>query len=265
MKHLSKLLNYIFAVFIVAGMTNLLISSFREYFPYPNLLEATFGIRAYRYLFVDQKILSSIRNSYIIGAASSLLACLMGYFIALRLKEKREHRTVLSLVVFLPLVISSTSVGAGLQILFTKLGLAGTFVGVIAVHTVYILPYSVWILLPGLNSIDPNLIHAANMLGASDRQTFQTITYPLIKHFLRTAVIMGFILSFSQYYLTLVVGIGRINTYTTLSFPFMVEKDRAMSAFMSILFILMNLLFIAVVQLFSKIGGGNKYVSHGRS
>lgn len=259
MKTLSKTLNYIFALFVAAGAVSLVLSSFREYFPYPNLLEATFGIRAYRYILIDKKILSSIQNSYAIGISSSFLACLSGYFIALRLKEEKRLRVLLSLIVFLPLVISSTSVGAGLQVLFNRLDLTGTFRGVILVHTVYLLPYSVWILLPGLRSIDDDLICAAKMLGSDDITVFRKITYPLIKPFLKTALIMGFILSFSQYYLTLVIGIGQVTTYTTLSFPFMVEKDRAMSALISILFIGMNLLFIVSIQLIARIGGTEKW------
>ena len=64
---------------------------------------------------------------------------------------------------------------------------------------------------------------------------------------------MGFILSFSQYYLTLVLGIGMVNTFTLLSFPFMVVKDRSITAVMSIIFILLNVLFILGIELISKI------------
>lgn len=108
-------------------------------------------------------------------------------------------------------------------------------------------------MLPGFESFDYDLYYQARILGASRvKAKLNTILVHMIT-FIKTSLIMGFILSFSQYYLTVVLGIGLINTFTTLSFPYMASKDRSLTAVMSLIFIGVNILFILLVELISKI------------
>ena len=87
------------------------------------------------------------------------------------------------------------------------------------------------------------------MLGAGSGAIVRDIIIPTMSPFILTALSMGFILSFSQYYLTVIIGIGLVETYSTVIFPFIIVKDRALSSAMSLIFVALNLIFILIIQL----------------
>lgn len=248
MKVFSRVILYMFIFLIIFGIFNLIISSFRENYPWPNLIEGTYGLRAYNYLKNDNKISIGIKNSFIIGIISTFISLVLAFPIAEKI-SKSKYKKLISFFVLLPFVIGGTSVGLGLQQIFINLGLQGTIFSVTLVQIAYIIPYSVWILSPGFDFLEDNKIYAAKMLGGSDFDIFKEITLPVMSPFIFVSIIMGFILSFSQYYLTLVIGIGLVETYSIVIFPFIIVKDRALASAMSILFIVLNVLFIVITKI----------------
>lgn len=253
MKNLSKAFVNILIFLLCYTAITLTIGVFRESYPYPVIFGGTFSTRAIDYLKVDRNLIISIKNSMVIGTISTFIATFLSYFVARRISTNRKFKKLLMAVVFLPMVVSATSIGIGLQLIFIKLGMAGKISAIILVHIVYIIPYSVWIMIPGFESFDDDLYNQARILGASKLKAKVNSILVHMFSFIKTSIIMGFILSFSQYYLTLVLGIGLVNTFTLLSFPFMVVKDRSITAMMSIIFILLNVLFILAIELISKI------------
>lgn len=248
MKVFSRIILYVFIFLILFGIFDLIISSFRENYPWPNLVEGTYGFRAYNYLKNDNKISVGIKNSFLIGIISTFISLILAFPIAKEISKSR-YKKLISFFVLLPFVIGGTSVGLGLQQIFINIGLQGTIFSVTLVQIAYIIPYSVWILSPGFDFLDENKIYAAKMLGADEFDVFKEITIPVMSPFIFVSIIMGFILSFSQYYLTLVIGIGLVETYSTIIFPFIIVKDRALASAMSILFVVLNVLFIIVTKL----------------
>lgn len=253
MKNLSKLFCTALIAILFYGAVTLSIGIFRESYPYPNIINGTFSLRALRYLKVDRNLFTSIFNSMVIGTISTIFSVFLSYFIARRISLNKNLRKILMAIVFLPMVVSATSIGLGLQLLFIKLGIAGKISTIIILHMVYIIPYDVWILMPGFSSFDTDLYNQARLLGMDEKNSFFNSEFVHMYPFLKTSLVMGFILSFSQYYLTLVLGIGLVNTFTLLSFPFMAAKDRSITALMSIIFIALNILFILAVEILSKV------------
>lgn len=247
MKAFSRTILYLFIFLIIFGGINLLISSFQESYPWPKIIEGTYGNRAYKYIKNDNKVKIGIKNSFIIGIAATFLSVILAYPLAKKIKMVKTKK-LLSAIVFLPFVIGGTSVGFGLQQIFLKMGLAGTTFGIIFVQLAYIIPYAVWILLPGFQYVNEDIIFAAKMLGAGAVDIITEIIIPTMSPFILTALSMGFILSFSQYYLTVIIGIGLVETYSTVIFPFIIVKDRALSSAMSLIFVALNLIFILIIQ-----------------
>lgn len=247
MKVFSRTILYLFIFLIIVGGINIIISSFQESYPWPKIIDGNYGMRAYKYIKNDNKIKVGIKNSYIIGIISSFISTLFGYPLAKKLKTAKNKKT-LSTIVFLPFVIGGTSVGFGLQQMFLKVGIAGTIFGIVVVHLAYIIPYAVWILLPGFDYLSEDKILAAKMLGARNGTIVKEIIIPTMSPFILTALSMGFILSLSQYYLNIIIGIGLVETYSTVMFPFIIVKDRALSSAMSLIFVILNLIFIILIQ-----------------
>jgi putative spermidine/putrescine transport system permease protein len=106
----------------------------------------------------------------------------------------------------------------GLNVLFLRLGLAGSAVGVVLVHLVPVLPYAIYALLGVFARYDEGYELQARTLGASPAQVWLRVTLPLIGPGLAVAALFAFLVSWSQYLLTLLVGGGRVITLPVLLF-----------------------------------------------
>ncbi len=79
MKAFSRTILYLFIFLIIFGGINLLISSFQESYPWPKIIEGTYGNRAYKYIKNDNKVKIGIKNSFIIGIAATFLSVILAY------------------------------------------------------------------------------------------------------------------------------------------------------------------------------------------
>ncbi|MBM0046345.1 ABC transporter permease subunit [Anaerococcus sp. mt242] len=253
MKKMSKIVLYIYIIILIFAGIDLLFTSFRQNYPWPNLVSANYSLRSYLYLYRDRKFIKGILNSLIIGLSSSTFSVLLSIAITKKIYYKSRGYRLISFIVFLPFLIGATSIGLGLQLFFKSIGVTGSKILIIIAQSIYIIPYAVRILKAGYSFLSDNLIYAGKMLGAGDKEIKREIVFPILAPFIKTAFIMGFILSISEYYLTLVLGSGLVESFMTVAFPFFVARDRAISSAVSIVFLIINIIFILIIEVIFKI------------
>jgi putative spermidine/putrescine transport system permease protein len=127
-------------------------------------------------------------------------------------------RSLALLVLFLPNIVPPLAIGMGLNVLLLRLGLAGSVTGVVLVHLVPVLPYTILALLGVFARHDEGYELQARTLGASPRQVWLHVALPLLWPGLAVAALFAFLVSWSQYVLTLLVGGGRVITLPILLF-----------------------------------------------
>jgi putative spermidine/putrescine transport system permease protein len=59
---------------------------------------------------------------------------------------------------------------------------------------------------------------------------------------------MAFIVSFSQYFLTFLIGGGKVITFSMLLFPFVQSGDRMVGSVYSVVFILTTFIFLMIIE-----------------
>lgn len=91
--------------------------------------------------------------------------------------------------------------------IFYSLGLNGTFIGVVLVHTVQGLVFSVWIATAAFAAVDRELEEAAANIGASPWTVFRTVTLPLALPGLMASAIFVFLISLDEFTGTFFVGV----------------------------------------------------------
>jgi len=116
------------------------------------------------------------------------------------------------------------------------------------VHLIPCIPYGVRILTNVFEVIGESMEMQARVLGANQLQTFLSITLPLIAPGLISAGSLVFIVSFSQYFSTFLIGGGKIITFSMLMFPYIQSGDRMMASVYSIVFIMTALTFLLIVE-----------------
>jgi putative spermidine/putrescine transport system permease protein len=127
-------------------------------------------------------------------------------------------RAVVAAVLLLPSLLPPVGLAIGLDVFLLRAGLAGTPTGVVVAHLVPVLPYVVVSLAAGFARHDRLLEAQAAVLGAAGRQRLLHVTIPAMRRSIIVAAALGFVVSWSQYLLTVLVGSGKVITITTLLF-----------------------------------------------
>ena len=84
----------------------------------------------------------------------------------------------------------------------------------------------------------------ARTLGAGPLRTFWYVTLPTILPGLTVAMLFTFLVSWSQYITTVLIGGGRVITLPMVLFPFISAANHANAAAISIVFILPAILIL---------------------
>lgn len=84
----------------------------------------------------------AIVNSLIIGSGTTILATVLGTMAALGLRSRTLFLSgPIKTLFLLPMVVPAVVMGVGMQLLFVRLGIANSYLGVIVAHTVISIPF----------------------------------------------------------------------------------------------------------------------------
>lgn len=247
MRHVATLSLRILLYFILIAPLLLFIAygfSTRWFFPAPFPTEWTTS--AFDRALNDPRTLTGMREGLLIAIQVSLLSLLLA-FPAARVMGLRHFRgrQLAWLLLFLPTVVPPLAIGMGLNILFLQLGLAGTIPGVVLAHLAPTLPYTIFTLSSSFARYDENFEHQALALGAGRFQIFFNVTVRMMMPGLVVAALFAFLISWSQYLLTLLIGGGKIITLPVLLFAAASGGDPSTIGIRALLFVLPPVLVIA--------------------
>jgi ABC-type spermidine/putrescine transport system permease subunit II len=168
-------------------------------FPPPSL-----SLRWYESFFADDAWLVALVNSVIVALSSSLLALALGTLAAYGLVRHRFIGRALTEANFMvPLILPSIIVAVALYIVFAKVGLLGSYEGLIIAHTLYTAPYVVLVMTVAIGSFDERIEQVARSLGARERTIFRRIILPNLAPSVLASWMLAFIVSFDEVILTL--------------------------------------------------------------
>jgi putative spermidine/putrescine transport system permease protein len=186
---------------------------------YPQLLPVEWTLAPFARQFSDPVIQSALGSSLVIAVLVTFLALLIGLPAARALGLRRfVGRGMVLFVVFLPSVVPPLAIGMGLNILFLRLGLAGSVIGVVLVHLVPVLPYTIFALVGVFERYDVGYELQARTLGAGPLRVWVQVLLPLAGPGMGVAALFAFLVSWSQYVLTLLIGGGQVLTLPILLF-----------------------------------------------
>ena len=220
--------------------TVLLIWSFSTRWFYPQLWPEQWGLRAWQYIFgtAGAQILSGLVQTMLVAFATAVISVVIGVPAgrALGLYDFKGKDTI-SVMLMLPVIVPPLCVAMGLHLWFIKLGLAETFIGVVLVHLTFCLPYSVFVMWGVFSNYYPDYENQARTLGANSWQIIAKVMLPLTLPGIMVAGLFSFLLSWSQYLSTLIIGGGRITTLPILLFALMGSGYRPVAAAVSLVFV----------------------------
>lgn len=199
-------------------------------------------------------ILDTTLLALIATPISGVLSMVIAFLVV---RKKFIGRGYLDFTTMLSLAIPGTVVGLGYVMTYNKkpLVLTGTALILIIAFVIRSMPVGIRSGMASLQQIDPSIEEAANVLGASSKKVFTTVTLPMIK----PALFSGLVYSFSRSMTLVSTIIFLISAkYNLLTVAIMSQIDQGKigvaSAYSTILIIIVGSMILFMRFLLSKLG-----------
>lgn len=215
---------------------------------YPEIIPQSYSLRGFEYILnIDN--MKILMNSIVIAILVVCITIIISIpsAKALTLYEFKGKK-IFELLVMSPIIVPIISVAMGVHVFFIRLGIANSYIGVILINILPCIPYAVRIIGDVYKLVGEKLEIQSKMLGASNLDTFRYITLPLILPGIMGASSMCFIISFSQYFLTMLIGGGTIITYPMIMFPYIQSGDRTIGSIYSIVFLAISIIILILIE-----------------
>lgn len=212
-----------------------------------------YSTRWYEVFFNDPGWQKAVKNSISIAISSTIISTFLGTLAALGLSQKDFpfKATVMGILIspmIVPLIISAT----GMYFFYAKLGLSGTYWGVVLAHAALATPFVVITVTATLTGFDHSLTRAASNLGSSPTNTFFKITVPLITPGVISGALFAFITSFDEVVVILFVGSVGQRTIPWAMFSGIREEISPTILAVATLLICFSILLLFMVELLRR-------------
>lgn len=235
-------------VWSVLPLVPLIIWSFAKGWRFPELLPQNLSLDAWRYAVSDgSQVLGSLGISVVVSASVTILAVLIGVPAgrALGLHGFRG-KSIVEAAILAPIIVPGIVVALGLHGVFLALGLTNSVAGVVLVNLVPTLPYMVLVMAGVFARFDTAHEDQARCLGATLWQTMLHVTLPAILPGLAVGALFTFLISWSQFILTLMIGGGRVTTLPLLLFAFASSGRNDLTGAIAVIYVLPGVLILIV-------------------
>lgn len=186
------------ALKIFKGTTNL----------FPILIFAILGIIVGKLTGLEgEEWMTPMRNSLRIAPVATLLSVSFGTLAAIGLSQSHvPFKGAIMAILISPMIVPLIISAAGMYFFYSRIGLQGTFMGVVLAHAALGIPFVIITVTATLVGFDRSLTRAAANLGANPVTTFFRIQMPLILPGVISGGLFAFITSFDEVVVVIFVG-----------------------------------------------------------
>ena len=168
---------------------------------------AGYSFKHYHDFFTNPDWQQALRNSVMIAPAATLLATGFGTLAAIGLSQSHvPYRGAIMAILISPMIVPLIISAAGMYFFYSRLGIQGTYWGVVLAHAVLGTPFVIITVTATLVGFDRSLERAAASLGANPVTTFFKVQMPLILPGVISGALFAFITSFDEVVVVLFVG-----------------------------------------------------------
>src|SRR5229473_2155727 len=233
-------------IFLLLPIVTLVVFSFQKN-QYASLPGQGWSLRWYIKLFSDGALLQALKNSLIVSPLAATGACIIGFFAAYAVNRfVFAGRTLLSVVLVLPILIPPLILGVAFRGLLSRLGLQGQLLSVILTHMVIVTAPAMAVIQLRLGQMPSSLEEAAWDLGATSFQSLYKVVLPFALPGIAGGWLLAFTFSFDEFIVAWFVS-GFEQTLPVAVYAYIVGSvDPSLNAVGSIVFALSMLSLIGV-------------------
>jgi putative spermidine/putrescine transport system permease protein len=233
----------IFAIIPISFTSDTMLS-----YPMPG-----FSLRWFTEFFNSVMWTLSMKNSFIIASATTLLATALGTLAALGLTMANfPFKGVITGIMIMPMVVPVVISAVGIYFFYAWVGLTSTYTGMILAHTALATPFVVITVTATLQGFNRNQIRAGSSLGASPATVFFKITLPQIMPGVISGALFAFVTSFDEVVVALFIAGSEQYTLPRQMFAGIREKYNPTIAAVATMMIVVSVLLLVTVELLRR-------------
>ncbi|NVK35883.1 MAG: ABC transporter permease, partial [Rhodobacteraceae bacterium] len=141
---------------------------------------AGYSLQHYHDFFTNPDWQQALTNSVLIAPTATLLATGFGTLAAIGLSQSHvPYRSAIMAILISPMIVPLIISAAGMYFFYSRIGLQGTYWGVVLAHAVLGTPFVIITVTATLVGFDRSLVRAAASMGANPVTTFFKVQMPL--------------------------------------------------------------------------------------
>ncbi len=202
-------------VWWLAPLVPMLLWAFADRWTFPDRLPRQWGLDGWRAAF-EAGAGSAMASSLAVAVVVAVIATPLGAMAARALETHDiRHGRLVGVLLVLPVAVPPFAVVLGLTSVTLRWGIPGS-VALITALVAFSLPYTVSVMRAAYAAHDLTMEEQARTLGASPRSTLWRVHLPMVAPSLVMSAFLAFLVAWSDYLMTLVLGAGRVTTLAQL-------------------------------------------------
>ena len=212
-----------------------------------------YSLRHYRDFLTNTEWTNAVKNSLMIAPVATLISVSLGTLAAIGLSQshvpaKRAIMAIMISPMIVPLIISAT----GMYFFYSKIGLVGTYWGIVLAHAVLGIPFVIITVTATLVGFDKSLTRAAANMGADPVTTFFRVQMPLILPGVISGGLFAFITSFDEVVVVIFVGSAELQTLPWQMFTGLREQISPTILAAATVLVAISIALLTVVELLRR-------------
>ncbi|WP_199624602.1 ABC transporter permease [Paenibacillus alkalitolerans] len=241
----------IFVVFFLGPLINLLLLAFSGKWQYPALLPQAWSLEWWSFVLSKDEVVESISLSFLIAIVVTLLSvalCIPAAYAFARIRFPLSRWFLFSYL--LTNAFPKMGLYVSIAVLFYKVGLMNTFLGVVLIHIVNTLMFMTWIPAAAFKSVHQAQEESARDAGAGPFRVFWHVTLPMALPGIIVASIFTFLSSLDEAQGTFLVGIPDFKTMPLIMYAIVEDYPSTAGAVFSVILTLPTIILLLAARRF---------------
>lgn len=205
-------------------------------------------------LFTESAWLVPVENSLVIATLSSVAAVSIALPLAYFLWRYRVfYARILFMLGIAPFMLPPVITALGFLAFWATVGLYGQMAATIVSHAIFFVTLPLVTISLGFESIDGEIVEAAETMGADSRQVFRTVIFPMVRSYLVSGYAFCFVLSLNEYIVAYMVAGFTVETLPIKIFNALRYGYTPVMAAVTIFFVVLAALIFGLIGRFGDL------------
>ena len=212
------------------------------------------SLRWYTELMTESSWLIPVKNSLMIAATSSLIALSIALPLAYFLWRYRVfYARLLFTLGISPFILPPVITALGFLSFWVTIGFYGKMIATMISHAIFFVTLPLVTISLGFESIDHEIIEAAETMGADSGTVFRTVIFPMIRPYMISGYAFAFVLSLNEYIVAYMVSGFTVETLPIKIFNSLRYGYTPVMASVAVVFVLLAALIFGLIGRFGDL------------